>query len=194
LGRAETRPSVGFPPFARPDARVLILGSLPSAESLRRGQYYAHPRNAFWRVMGELFGASRDLAYGDRVRRLIENRIALWDVCAAAYRPGSADADLAEVVPNDFEEFFASHPHIELICLNGTKASEIYHRRVMPSLPPEFAEIRREVLPSTSPANARLSFAEKLRRWKRVLESALEARPGASASHEPRASRVAAGG
>jgi len=123
--------------------------------------------------MGKLLGGSSDETYASRVRRLLEHRIALWDVCAAACRPGSSDSDLAEVVPNDFNAFFARHPGIELVCLNGTKAHDIYTRRVLPMLAPNFAGLRRERLPSTSPAHAGRSFAEKLSRWREVLDSVL---------------------
>lgn len=165
--------SKGFPPIARADAKVLILGTLPSQESLKRGQYYAHPRNAFWRIMGELFGAFRELPYAQRKRRLREQRIALWDVCAAAYRPGSLDASLARVVPNAFAEFFESHPSIELVCFNGGTAAELYRRLVLPRLPAPVQSFHTEMLPSTSPAHAAMSFEKKLERWS-VIRRALE--------------------
>ncbi len=100
--------NVGFAPIATPATRLLILGSLPGVESLRRGEYYASRFNAFWRVMGALVGASPDLPYEQRRRRLEEAGIALWDVCHSAKRPGSLDGsiDHRSVEPNDFAEFF----------------------------------------------------------------------------------------
>jgi len=83
--------SRGFPPIAAPDARLLILGSLPGQMSLARQQYYAQPQNAFWRIMGVLFGAGLDVPYEQRAGILMANRIALWDVCKTASRPGSLD-------------------------------------------------------------------------------------------------------
>jgi hypoxanthine-DNA glycosylase len=163
--------SDGFGPVARADARVLILGSLPGKVSLERRQYYAQPQNAYWRIMGELTGAGPDLPYKHRLRLLNENGIALWDVCAAGHRSGSLDSaiQLATVETNDFRGFLRAHPGIRLICFNGRKAKEIYDRKVLPTLPALFERIRYEVLPSTSPAHAGMSFEQKLSRWRSVL-------------------------
>lgn len=159
--------STGFPPIADAHARVLILGSLPGQESLRQQQYYAQPRNAFWTLMGRLFGAGPDLPYDERARRLIQSGVALWDVCAAAHRPGSLDAAIRpdSVVPNDFAPFIAAHPHIRLIAFNGSKAAELYRRLVLPGLPAAHQAIRCETLPSTSPAHASMTPGDKLARW-----------------------------
>jgi hypoxanthine-DNA glycosylase len=152
---------------------VLILGSLPSTVSLERGQYYAHSRNAFWTIMGKLFGASRDLPYAARLLRLKECGIALWDVCASACRPGRLDSKISDAAVNDFNAFFSSHRGIKLICFNGAEAHKIFRRQILPGLAPEFAAIRREVLPSTSPAHAGMGLEEKIERWRDVLNSAL---------------------
>jgi hypoxanthine-DNA glycosylase len=127
----------GFPPIDDTHARVLILGSLPGQVSLQRQQYYALPQNTFWKIMGRLFGAGPELPYAERTQCLVQNAIALWDVCAAAHRPGSLDAAIvhASVVPNDFSAFIASHPGIGLICFNGGKAADLYRRLVLPNLP-----------------------------------------------------------
>lgn len=146
---------------------MLILGSLPGQVSLRERQYYAQPRNDFWKIMGALAGASPDLAYPERLGALKAQRIALWDVCASAQRPGSLDASIrhASVVTNDFAEFYRSHREIRLTCFNGTKAADLYRRFVMPGLPEPMRGIRCETLPSTSPAHAAMRFEEKLARW-----------------------------
>ncbi len=164
----------GFPPIADAQARVLILGSLPGQASLRRQQYYAQPQNAFWKIMGRLFDAGPELPYDARARRLIAQGIALWDVCAAAQRPGSLDASIvhASVVPNAFAAFLASHPRIRLICFNGAKAAELYRRLVLPALPATAQAIDCETLPSTSPAHASMSFEDKLARWSVVRDRA----------------------
>src|SRR6478735_2982711 len=150
------RPSTGFPPIARPDARILILGSLPGRVSLQMQQYYAQPQNSFWRIMGALFDAGSDLAYTERTQRLCESGVALWDVCHAAVRPGSLDSaiDLASVVPNDFASFFAAHPSIRRICLNGGTAARLYAKLVEPRSAVPFARVPTVRLPSTSPAHA----------------------------------------
>ena len=161
------RLSQGFPPIAQPDAKVLILGSLPGRMSLQMQQYYAQPQNAFWKIMGALVGAGPELPYAERTRHLVESRVALWDVCHAALRPGSLDAaiDVTSVIPNDFQAFFATHPGIELVCLNGGTAAKLYARLVVPTLSSAIRAVRTERLPSTSPAHAALRFAQKLERW-----------------------------
>jgi TDG/mug DNA glycosylase family protein len=166
-------PDTCFPPIADAHARVLILGSLPGQVSLQRQQYYAHPHNAFWKIMGHLFGAGPDLPYAERTQRLMQNGVALWDVCAAAQRPGSLDAAIvhASVVPNDLAAFIESHPDIALIGFNGGKAADLYRRLVLPGLPASVAAIRTETLPSTSPAHAAMTFDDKLARWAAVLKT-----------------------
>jgi hypoxanthine-DNA glycosylase len=162
--------SRGFPPVAQEFAKVLILGSLPGQVSLQEREYYAHPRNDFWPIMGELFGAGPDLAYAERVRRLAECGVALWDVCHAAQRPGSMDSAIKRqtVVPNAFAAFFRTHSQIKLICFNGAKAAELYRRTVLADLPDGLRAMRRETLPSTSPANASRTFQQKLLAWNLV--------------------------
>jgi hypoxanthine-DNA glycosylase len=159
--------STGFPPVERPDAVILILGSLPSRRSIAEQQYYAHPQNAFWRVMGALYGVEGD--YAERCRRLTENRIALWDVLMSSFRPGSMDADisLSEATPNDFGRFLEEHASVRLIAFNGRKAEQLFMRFVDPLGVAE--DIRRVVLPSTSPAYASLSFSGKVAAWRDAL-------------------------
>jgi hypoxanthine-DNA glycosylase len=171
-----TTKSRGFPPIAAPDARVLILGSLPGQASLAAVQYYAQPQNAFWRIMGAMFDAGLDIPYAERAERLRASGIALWDVCKAAVRPGSLDAaiDLETVVINDFEHFFREHPRIVHVCVNGGTAQRLYVRRVQPILPEPLSSLPLHLLPSTSPAHAALRFAQKLERW-RLLEGLLAA-------------------
>lgn len=163
--------SRGFAAVSRADARVLVLGTLPGRVSLETGEYYAQPRNAFWPIMAKLMGTSHELSYEDRKRRLIENRIALWDVLAAGYRPGSLDSaiQMTTAAPNDFRTFFDIHPCIELICFNGKKAAKIYEDKVLPDLPANRRQIPLQVLPSTSPAHARMRFEQKLSNWQAVM-------------------------
>ncbi len=164
-------PSAGFPPVAADDARILILGTLPGRESLRQQQYYAQPRNAFWRILGELGVAGPGLAYAERLKRLTQARLALWDVCAQAVRPGSLDAsiDLKSLKANELRPFLAAHPSIVRICLNGQGAARLFERYLAPTLAPHQLQIERRVLPSTSPAHARLTFAAKRSRWAAAL-------------------------
>ncbi len=175
--------SAGFAPLASACARILILGSLPGAESLRRKQYYASAHNAFWQIMGELFSFAHHLPYADRVAALLAHEVALWDVCAAARRSGSLDAaiDLSSVQTNDFSAFFARHPHIALICFNGAKAADLYGRRVRPFLDTDPAKIASLILPSTSPAHAARSYRDKKAAWGIIRTHTGGADPGQNA-------------
>jgi double-stranded uracil-DNA glycosylase len=161
-----------FPPISRPDAETLILGSLPGRRSLEAQQYYAHPQNAFWKLMAAIFGIPPAADYAERTRTLMENRIALWDVFAAAERPGSLDSAIVQATAeaNDFREFFRAHPHVRRVFFNGRKAEEIYRRRVLPQIAAEFPQIQYAGLPSTSPAHAGMTFATKLTRWRAVAK------------------------
>jgi double-stranded uracil-DNA glycosylase len=163
--------SVGFPPIAAANARVLVLGSLPGRMSLEKQQYYAQPHNAFWKIMGRLFGAAPELPYERRLEVLRAYRVALWDVLAAGERSGSLDSAIvaSSIVVNDFGAFFGAHREIRLVCFNGNKAAELYRRRVLPELSPAIAALETQLLPSTSPAHASRTFAQKLARWSAVL-------------------------
>ncbi|WP_428101201.1 DNA-deoxyinosine glycosylase [Candidatus Rariloculus sp.] len=166
--------SRGFPPVYSPGARILILGSLPGARSLEAREYYAQPQNAFWRIMGALYGSGPELAYEARLARLTEHAVALWDVLAAGQRPGSLDSAIVRptAVTNDFASFFERNPSLRSICFNGATAAELYRRKVLPALDSRFAAIPRRTLPSTSPAHARMRFAEKLAHWSAALTPA----------------------
>jgi TDG/mug DNA glycosylase family protein len=155
-----------FPPIAAPDARILILGSMPGEASLKAGQYYAHPHNAFWRIMGTLVGAEPDLPYDERVGILISHGIAVWDVLASCVRPGSLDSNITNEVPNDFAAFFASHPRLTHIGLNGGKAAASFKRHAARHCP---AHVIATVLPSTSPAHAARTFDQKCALWRAAL-------------------------
>ncbi len=161
-----------FPPVAEADARLLILGSMPGAESLRRQQYYAHPHNAFWFIMGELFGAAPGLAYPLRLRKLVESGIALWDVLKYCQRRGSLDSNIKDAVANDFDGFFSAHREIERICFNGQKAFQLFRTRVLKNsqqLRERFDETVLIVLPSTSPAMASLDRQQKALLWREKI-------------------------
>ncbi|MDY4611333.1 MAG: DNA-deoxyinosine glycosylase [Sphaerochaetaceae bacterium] len=138
----------GFPPIERSDARILILGSMPSIASLSLQQYYGHPRNAFWPIMSRMLGESV-ATYEDKRELLISHHIALWDVVQACEREGSLDCAIMSPVPNDIAGFLASHPDLKLVCFNGKAASSLYRRYV--GLFPDMIEFKE--LPSTSPAN-----------------------------------------
>jgi TDG/mug DNA glycosylase family protein len=149
----------GLPPVTGPEPRILVLGSFPSTLSLAYGEYYGNPRNRFWAVIEDLFTIPAALPYPERCLRLTQEGIALWDVVATCSRPGSADCRIRNPVPNDIAGFVRAHPSVRRIALNGSTAGHLYHRFV------EVPGIPSVVLPSTSPANAAVTFAEKVRAW-----------------------------
>ena len=171
MSRVPAELSVGFPPIEDARARVLVLGSLPGRKSLEMREYYAQPYNAFWRIMGELFGAGPELEYPARLKRLRAHGVAVWDVLAAGEREGSLDSSIvrASIVVNDFSSFFAQHRDVRMICFNGNTAAGLFERKVLPGLTPPWAAIEQRALPSTSPAYASLRFGEKLARWREAL-------------------------
>jgi len=169
-------PSSGFPPIADPHIHTLILGSLPSVASLAKQQYYGHPRNAFWPIMGRLLDAGPELDYDQRVKILLASGTGVWDVLASSIRPGSLDAniDLTSAQLNNFEKFWDTHKHVVRVLFNGRKAAQLFRTYV------NLRKSRRESIelldmPSTSPAHAVMTFDKKLAAW-----SIVSARPAAA--------------
>jgi hypoxanthine-DNA glycosylase len=165
-------PARCFPPIADVHARVLILGSLPGQASLRAGEYYAHPRNPFWRILGELTGTPAERPYAERAEAVRRAGIALWDVLAEGRRRGSLDADIerASERVNDFPGFLQAHPGIRHLFFNGAKAEASFRRHALPGMTTVPAMTR---LPSTSPAHAGLPFEAKRAIWLASLTTAL---------------------
>jgi TDG/mug DNA glycosylase family protein len=157
-----------FGPVADGRARVLILGTMPGVASLAAGQYYAHPRNLFWDLMGDFFGAGRDLPYRRRLAALRRAGVALWDVVAECERPGSLDADIRRERANDVAGLLRRCPRIEAVVFNGQLAARLFRRHAR-DLP---RPVRLLTLPSTSPAHAARSLSEKRRRWRQGLVAA----------------------
>lgn len=153
----------GFPPVADDGARRLILGSFPSVQSLATRQYYGNPRNTFWPITGELFGFDPTAPYETRLAALRTHGIALWDVLHRCRRQGSSDANIdpKSMVPNDFAQFFTTHPAITRVYFNGRKAETLYHRLV--GRPQRY-----RLLPSSSPARA-MPAGAKPAAWRAAL-------------------------
>lgn len=164
----------GCPPVIDQRARVLILGSFPSVQSLAVGQYYANPRNAFWPITAELFGFDATAPYETRLAALQSAGVALWDVVHRCRRAGSADAAIEpkSLVVNDFGELYARYPAIALVYFNGAKAAELYRRLAQAD---DRVQYRR--LPSTSPAHA-VPPHSKLAAWREIASIASAAKPG----------------
>ena len=160
-----------FPPVVDARARVLVLGSMPGVASLDAHRYYAHPRNLFWPILGAIVGFDPALPYDDRIARLGDAGIALWDVAGECVRPGSLDAriEAGSVVPNDIAGLLAAHPGITRVRFNGAAAETLFRRHVLPPLD-HVPDLLR--LPSTSPAHAAMGFEPKLAAWRAGLASA----------------------
>jgi hypoxanthine-DNA glycosylase len=154
----------GFPPVVAADTHTLILGSFPGEASLAATQYYAHPRNQFWRLLGAVLDESslHELPYDERLTRVLAHRIGIWDVLDACHREGSLDSAIRNAQPNDFDSLRAHAPLLRKVCFNGKTAG-----RFAPVI--GAAGYATLVLPSSSPANAMLSFDQKLRLWRDIL-------------------------
>lgn len=153
----------GFPPILDSAVRILILGSFPGEASLAAQQYYAHPRNQFWRLMTAVFEDDFvSLPYEQRVQRLLAHHVGLWDVLAACEREGSLDAAIRRPQANEFAVLKQQCPQLEKVCFNGKTSGRFE---------PLFAAagFRTLVLPSSSPANAQLSFEQKLAQWQNII-------------------------
>lgn len=159
-------------PVADEAARVLVLGSMPGNESLRRFEYYAHPRNRFWRLIEDELGIARSRPYENRVAALKDAGIALWDVLKYCRREDSLDQsiELATEEPNDLLEFLTGHPSVLTIAVNGRKAAAAYHRHLADQVCSAFpGRITVHELPSTSPANTRYEYEALRREWQAIL-------------------------
>lgn len=149
-------------------ARVLIVGSMPGAASLAAARYYAHPRNGFWPIVGAVCGFAPNADYERRTAALQHAGIALWDVLQQCRRSGSLDSaiEAGERAVNDFAALFVAQPELHSVLCNGGTAHDLFVRHVLPTLPRAPVVHR---LPSTSPAHAARSTAEKLAAWRTVL-------------------------
>jgi hypoxanthine-DNA glycosylase len=168
LDRALPAPLIkrSFPPISDQQARVLVLGTLPGEESLRRGEYYAHPRNLFWPIVFALFDAVPAPGYAERLAFVAAHRIALWDVCETGERDASADSSIRRECPNPIDRLLDRHPLIRAVAFNGTGAQRLHDRHFV-----RRPDIDYLALPSTSPAHARIGFAGKLARWAALREA-----------------------
>jgi hypoxanthine-DNA glycosylase len=154
----------GLAPVIDAGTRILILGSFPGAASLAAAQYYAHPRNLLWPILSHLTGADlASMPYAERLPRLLEHGFGLWDVLSACEREGSLDSAIRAPAANDFARLHQRCPQLKTVGFNGQTSGKFA---------PQFAEAgyRTLVLPSTSPAYASMTFAQKLQAWQELLD------------------------
>ena len=152
-----------FSPVADEHARVLILGTMPGEESLRRQEYYANPRNRFWKLIVAIFNEELPVSYKERKKLLLKHRIAIWDVAEEAEREGSLDSTIRNERPHDLERFLDKHKRVVLVCFNGQKAAALHDKYFS-----RRQGVRYKTLPSTSPANAAIGWRELLNSWSLV--------------------------
>ena len=152
-----------FAPSIDNNSKVLILGSMPGVKSLEEKQYYAHPQNRFWKVMGHILGEPKldEFDYGTKLKTLLKNNIALWDTIKSCRREGSLDSDIQNETPNDIRKLLKNYPNIKKICLNGNKSYTAF-KKYFPDL---LKKYNCHKMPSTSPANARYSLEKLVEEW-----------------------------
>lgn len=156
-----------FAPLINDDTQIMILGTMPGVKSLQEQQYYAHPQNAFWKIISLLYHQGKTFEnYDEKKQCLLENNIGLWDNLRHCLREGSLDTNITDAVPNDFEKLFSQYHNVSKLLFNGQaffKYFKKYHPRLL-------SEITYEIMPSTSPANASVRFEQKLDIWKNALK------------------------
>ncbi len=152
-----------FPPLADRRSVVLVLGTMPGPEALRKREYYGFSGNHFWRIMADLFDGGRPLDYLERIALVKRHRIALWDVLASCERVGAADSAIRAERPTDIARLLARHPGIGMIFLNGGTCERLYRKYHGDRIP-----LPRLRLPSTSPAHASIPYSRKLEAWSAV--------------------------
>lgn len=152
-----------FDPVVDQRTRIIILGSMPGEASLKANQYYAHPQNQFWKLLGDVLGFDHKIPYAQRISKILENGIGMWESLEECERIGSLDSAIKNACPNDIPILLSIFPGIRTICFNGQRASAEYHRNF-----PQFEGIRYITLPSSSAAHA-IPYREKLEAWKKMM-------------------------
>ncbi|WP_428898382.1 hypoxanthine-DNA glycosylase [Parelusimicrobium proximum] len=155
-----------YPPLLSKSSKVLILGTMPSVESLAKKQFYAHPRNALWRILFDVFGAEFSEDYDRRKQLVRDNNIILYDVLESCEREGSLDSNIKNYRPNDVNGLIRKYPTIKRVLFNGKAAEKFYYEFFDPVAGVEYLS-----MPSTSPAYASKTYEQKMLQWKKVLNN-----------------------
>jgi len=160
-----------FEPVVGRNPRILILGSMPGVISLQAVQYYANPRNAFWAIIADMFGIDLDGSYQSRVRQVSQLPLILWDTLKACHREGSLDSKILkqQIEANNIADLVEQNAQLRVVAFNGATSEKYFNQLEKPRLPANHGlELIR--LPSTSPANAAMSFEQKLAAWRKLLD------------------------
>ncbi len=160
-----------FEPIVGRDPRILILGSMPGVMSLQAVEYYANPRNLFWKIIGELFELDTECSYPSRVQKISELPLVLWDTLRACHRSGSLDSSILkqQIEANDIAGLLQQHSGLRVIAFNGAASEKYFNQLVKQNLPAN-REMALLKMPSTSPANAGMNFEQKLLAWRQLLD------------------------
>ena len=152
-----------FKPSVDKNSKILILGSMPGVKSLEEQQYYAHPQNRFWKVMGVICNEPNlpEFNYEIKLKTLLKNNIALWDTIKSCKRDGSLDSNIQNETPNNIRNLLSEYPNIQVICLNGNKSYSAF-KKYFPDLLEKYTCYK---MPSTSPANARYNLNRLTKAW-----------------------------
>jgi hypoxanthine-DNA glycosylase len=154
-----------FSPIVDKETTRMVVGTMPSVDSLRFSEYYGNPRNQFWKILFSVFEGGRIPAdYEDKVSTAKSHGVGLWDILASCKREGSLDSNIKDELLNDFPTLLKDHPNIKMLIFNGQNSYK-YFLKAYGQLP----GIEYKVMPSTSPANAMKNFDAKLKEWKEVL-------------------------
>lgn len=155
-----------FFPISTPETTILILGTLPGEKSLELGEYYGHARNRFWKIIATITHNDMPLSYSDKKDLLAKNNIGVWDIAHSAIRKGSLDVDIKNEEPNDIDSFITNHPNLKVIGFNGKKSQALFDKYFKRK-----SYLIYITLPSSSPANAGISFENICEAWEQLLNS-----------------------
>ena len=170
-----------FKPIVDKRSKVLVLGTMPGPEALRRREYYGFPGNHFWPILQKLFGAGdRHLSYPQKIRLVRKNRIALWDVIASCEREGASDGAIRRVKPNRIPQLLRQYPNIRKIFVNGKTAERLFRLHFKNT-----AKVPVHGLPSTSPAHAAMSLKRKAEFWSKVKRASASSGESQAAGKRP---------
>lgn len=155
-----------FPPIADAETEILILGTLPGDRSLEVGEYFAHPRNRFWKIISCITGNPVPETYSEKRKLLLKNGIGVWNVLHKANRKGSLDTGIQNEVPNELFLFLAEHRNVKVIGFDGLRAEALYDKHFS-----RRSDITYISLPGCSPANARFDLQALCERWAALLHT-----------------------
>ena len=164
-----------FAPFIDAQSRILILGTMPGPEALRRREYYGFPGNHFWRILFKLFETPvsfEKAKYADKIELLKREHIAIWDVIGSCRRVGASDSAIKNVEPNDIPGLLHKHPQLRAIFCNGQTSKKLFDKYFKSKI-----TLNSFVLPSTSPAHASMSFQAKFESWRDIRRFLAAERP-----------------